>query len=230
MPFARGTLENAVLSVDDLIDDDLECLVHDLMNPISTIALAVDTLGLPVDEDRSRTALSMIRRNLAFLERLVGSLLDVTRRRPAPTVPVDLATVLEQAVESVPVEQRSRIRVDGATRPRALVDSVQIQRVITNLISNALAYTPPQSRIEVQLETRADWARISVIDRGPGLRFDDARRIFEKYERADASVSGSGLGLYLCRKIVEGYGGRIAVEAAQHGGSWFYFELPLLAV
>ena len=104
-----------------------------------------------------------------------------------------------------------------------------IERVLCNLLENAAKYTPPGSRIVVAAELRGQWARVTVFDNGPGLPHGREEAIFEKFTRGEreSAKPGVGLGLAICRAIVEAHGGSIAATASPEGGAAFAFELPL---
>ncbi|HYP52691.1 MAG TPA: ATP-binding protein [Pyrinomonadaceae bacterium] len=110
-------------------------------------------------------------------------------------------------------------------------DRVKLRRVLVNLISNALKFTPKGGRVEInaeQLHARA--ARVSVADTGVGIAKDDIERLFDKYEqarsRATRSEKGTGLGLYITRQLVELHGGKISAESEPGKGSVFSFTIP----
>jgi two-component system sensor histidine kinase BaeS len=115
----------------------------------------------------------------------------------------------------------ARIAVDAADRITIDVDRLRIERVIANLLSNALAYSPETAQVIVGLQVGARIARISVRDAGPGVRADRLARVFE----ANESDAGSGFGLAVSKHIVEAHGGRIGVDSSP-SGSEFYVELP----
>ena len=149
-----------------------------------------------------------LRREWHSVEEIVGSAVRATARVLAPrTVATDLAADL----------------------PLVECDAVLVERVLVNLLENAAKYTPPSSR--VRIAARADGAvmRITVADDGPGIRVGQEQAIFEKFARGarESAVTGVGLGLAICKAIVEAHGGTIAVEGAPEGGAAFVFTLPL---
>jgi signal transduction histidine kinase len=216
--------------------NDVVEIVHDLKNPLATIALEMcllaDKLGDAAPGDM-RSAVTRVQHNVAYLDRLVQDILDSCaldagsfqlHRRPT-----ELRALLEQVIErSVPSRDRARVYLDAEHRVTLDIDELRIERVIANLLQNALKYSPRSSGVVIRLElgTRA---RISVIDAGPGMTKDEMGRVFAKYWRtADAVIhEGNGLGLYVARRIVEAHGGTIAVESVRNQGSKFFFELPL---
>jgi len=115
--------------------------------------------------------------------------------------------------------------------PFVPIDSVLIEQVFINLLENAIKYTPAHSPIDLSASADSTMVTIEVADRGPGLPTGDEQRIFEKFYRASAPASrngsGVGLGLTICRGIVEAHGGRIWAENRSGGGAVFRFTLPI---
>jgi signal transduction histidine kinase len=111
----------------------------------------------------------------------------------------------------------------------ALADKVR--QVLTNLIDNAVKYSPDGGRAEIKLERRDRHVRVSIRDEGLGIPPSEQARIFEKFYRLDPDltrgVGGTGLGLYICRELVRHMDGRVWVVSAEGDGSTFFFELPL---
>ena len=114
--------------------------------------------------------------------------------------------------------------------PPLELDYLMIDQVLTNLIENALRYTPAGSPIEIVAETLEAEVRLSVADRGPGIPVNDLERIFDKFYRVRGRVramSGTGIGLSVCRGLMEAHGGRIWAENRQGGGTSICLALPL---
>jgi signal transduction histidine kinase len=111
-----------------------------------------------------------------------------------------------------------------------MLDELRIERVVANLLDNALKYTPVDAPISVSARREGDAATISVADSGPGLTAAEIANLFEPYRRGGAARgrSGTGLGLYVSKQIVEAHGGRIGVESVTGVGARFFFALPLL--
>lgn len=220
-----------------LRDEDVVAIEHDLRGPLAVVALEVamleDKLPIPARPE-ARRSLTRIARNLAFLDRMLHDLLDLAAIDAAKLTiqwePVELSGLVADVIERV-VSSRDAPRVVVDT-PGVLVvrgDGPRLERVICNLVQNALKYTPRASRIEVRVEQRDDYARVSVIDSGPGLPPDVARRVFERFTRSPSTShhEGAGLGLFVSRKIIEAHGGRIGVDSVFGKGARFFFELPL---
>ena len=145
--------------------------------------------------------------------------------------PIDLAEVARQAAGILGVRARERgIMVEvpppEATTP-AFAEFRRVLQVLLNLLGNAIRYSPLDSRISIAVEREGDRSRATVADEGPGLSADDAARVFEKFERLGRSGDGgSGLGLYISRRLARAMGGDLHVESAPGEGARFTLELP----
>jgi two-component system sensor histidine kinase KdpD len=112
--------------------------------------------------------------------------------------------------------------------PLLHIDAVLIERVLCNLLENAVKYTPPGSAIEIGATSSTEFVQVTVDDHGPGLPNGREEAIFQMFERGrkESATSGVGLGLAICRAIVEAHGGTIRGETKAEGGARFAFELP----
>ena len=217
-------------------DDNLVELVHDFKSPLATISLEMSLLQETVAQNATpavRASIARIARNVAYIDRLVRDLLDSSsidagelslQRRPT-----ELCNLLRLVIDrSVASRDRARIYLDVREHVVVNLDAPRIERVVANMLSNALKYGPTTGGIIIRLEQLAGSVRISVIDGGPGVADSARRLIFERFMRTpDARThEGSGLGLYVSRKIVEAHGGTIGADHVAHVGSRFFFELP----
>jgi signal transduction histidine kinase len=214
-----------------LPDDDVAALAHDLKNPLTIIMLETSQIEQrlePVPAPVQR-GLERIAQNAAYIDRLVSDLLDMASHDAGKLElrvdTFDLASVLRDAVgRAVPTAERHRVRLVIRTVCQVDGDEMRIERVVSNLVANALKYSGGE--ILVQLDTRGAYASVSVIDSGPGLTSDEARTIFDRFRRGMTTSSGHGLGLYASRRIIEAHRGRIGVASQPGRGSRFFFELP----
>lgn len=208
-------------------------IVHDFKNPLATIALEMCILEDKLIHTDLRGAITRVTQNVAYLDRMVQDLLDADsieshgleiHRRPT-----ELRSLIEHAIErATATRDRARVFFE-APRPVSLaLDDLRIERVVTNLLHNALKYSPSSTGVVIKLDVESDLVRVSVIDAGPGIRPEERRLVFEKYGRAASAHGheGNGLGLYVSKRIVEAHGGRIGVEGVQPVGARFFFELP----
>jgi PAS domain S-box-containing protein len=213
---------------------------HELRTPLTPLKGFLMSLanGLIDDSpDVRHEYYEIMLRQASRLEQLINDLLDVSRI-DAGTVGleerlVDLSTLLlEQVGEFTSPEQVQRVHFAGPDEPvTAMVDPLRVGQVFTNLLSNALKYSPPDSPVDVTVQATSQDAVVSVRDRGPGLAGEDQLRVFEPFHRVDNSLTrttgGTGLGLYIARRMVEAMGGRVWVESQLGDGACFSFSLPL---
>jgi signal transduction histidine kinase len=234
---AKGTVEMDKLAPAEVDGNPSELveIVHDLKNPLSTIALELclldEKLADPTPADM-RAGLARVQHNVAYLDRLVQDILDScalhTNRFELQRRPVEVVGLVEQVLErAVPTRDRWRVYLDASVRVLATIDELRIERVVANLLHNALKYSPPGTGIVVRIEVEPR-IRVSVIDAGAGLSAADAAHVFDKYWRAPTTKAreGSGLGLYVARRIIEEHGGTMGVHSIPAVGSRFFFELP----
>lgn len=228
-------VENAHLrDVDRRRVDSLTALAHELRTPLSALAASLDLLGSDFGGPEERKELLTIARlNTERLARLMGRLRDAEWLEAAAfargRAPIDLGVAVAQAVESVRGLARERgisVKVSGPPAMDPVPgDEEQVQSVVINLLENALKYSRAGDAVSVEISDRGQDALVMVTDEGPGIAPGDLPHIFEQFYRGGAQGQGSGLGLYICRLIVEDHGGRIWVEP-QPRGTRFCFTLP----
>ncbi len=218
----------------------LSSVSHDLRTPLSVIAGASGSLleSLPdtADAPVRRELLETIVDEANRLTRLVDNLLSVTRLESGAVTVQKEWHVVEDIVGSA-IRQVGRRATDHrlsveipADMPMVRVDAVLIEQVMANLLDNAARYSPAGSVIAIGAGRLDDRVVIEVADRGAGLAPGEQERIFEKFYRGEAARSGprgAGLGLSICRAIVEAHGGRIWADNRPEGGARFCFSLPL---
>jgi signal transduction histidine kinase len=185
--------------------------------------------------------------DLERLVRLVGDLLDVSRLHTGtgqlalhPTR-VDLRTIVRMAVDEqrhLAPTRRMRLHLPARQAFPVWVDADRIHQVVTNFLTNALKYAPSDRPVDVrvQVQVRNRWARVSVRDQGPGLPDEEQERIWEPFHQAagipvvggtlHAAAQSLGLGLYMCRSIIEQQQGRVGVHSTPGQGATFWFALP----
>lgn len=171
------------------------------------------------------------------MEHLIQSLLDAASIEAGSfaVAPVRCSTeeVLDPAVEMIePVAQRKSVKVERlgmGVGSYIVCDRERLIQVLTNLLGNAVKFTPEGGRIEVRVDSVDDCARFEVRDTGPGVPAAQLERVFERHWRARPGGRGAGLGLYIARGILSAHGGRIWAESNPGGGAVFCFEVPLAA-
>jgi two-component system, OmpR family, sensor histidine kinase KdpD len=233
----RAALEVEALEAETLRRTDalktalLRAVSHDLRSPLTAILASADALGSavlqlePADYD---ALVAGIRDEAMRLDRLVAKLLDFSRLEAgAVEMHPQLWSVDElvgQAIEAVPDAERVIVELDPEAPP-VRVDAAQLERVLANLVENALKFSPPETPVVVRVERGATELRIHVVDRGPGVSAADRETIFQPFRRG--SGVGSGLGLAIARGFAEANGGRLWTQEDPAGG---HFVLALATV
>jgi signal transduction histidine kinase len=221
-------------------DEDVTSLAHDLKNPLTIIMLEStqieQRLGLKITPAVQR-GLERITQNAAYIDRLISDMLDMAQADAGQLElrleRIDLSRLLRDAVgRAVPTQDRNRVRLEVRDILFVLGDEMRLERVVTNLVHNALKYGGDFGPVTVRLDARGAYACVSVIDTGPGLTAEESRIIFERYRRAKrthTSQQGYGLGLYTSRRIIQAHKGRIGIASQPGRGARFFFELPAIA-
>jgi two-component system phosphate regulon sensor histidine kinase PhoR len=211
---------------------------HELRTPLASIRLLVDTLqsGALADQKLTSEMLSKISVEVDALAQLARELLDLSLiesgQMPLKLEPTDLRDLaLEQGERFAPQAKQKRLAlvIDIAPGTRALADGEMIGRVLSNLLHNAIKFTPAEGRITVSAQSDGENVVVSVADTGPGIPLESLSRIFERFYKVDRArgQSGTGLGLAIARHITEGHGGRIWAESSLGHGATFRFTLPV---
>jgi signal transduction histidine kinase len=229
----------AVRSVAAVPKDDIAALVHDLKNPLTIIMLEAtqieQRLALRLTPAVQR-GLERIHQNAGYIDRLISDMLDMASsdagRLELRLDRIDLSRLLKDAVgRSVPTQDRDHVKLEIRDVLFVSGDETRLERVVSNLVHNALKYGGEFGPVTVRLDARGNYACVSVIDSGPGLTAEEARVVFERYrrtERASSQAEGYGLGLYTSRRIIEAHKGRIGIVSQPNRGSRFFFELPAI--
>ncbi len=213
----------------------LRAVSHDLRTPlmaISTSAGALARSDLAIDDADRADLLATILSASDRLDHLVGNLLDLSRLQAGAAEPeqelIDLDELVAAALEELGADA-ARVEVSLPDEmPAVSVDPHQIQRVLVNLVENALKYSPAGEPVRVQVAATASEASVRVIDHGPGVPSDERERIFEPFHRGSRrdTAPGAGLGLAIARGFAEANGGRLSVESRSDQGATFVLTLP----
>jgi signal transduction histidine kinase len=235
--WVHGAL-NRLREFDRLKDEFIAIVSHELRTPLTSVYGAAMTLEQhTLDEGRQRALLEIISTEAARLSRLLDDILwvsrlDSGRARPYITH-VEPLPLTEDVVDATRTHLPTGLSLDllhDVTPPEVAADPDKLRQVLVNLIENAIKYSH-EGRIEVRLDRVDGRVRFSVTDEGPGIPLTQQERIFEKFYRLDPNmtqgVGGTGLGLYICRELIETMEGEIWVESVPGSGSTFSFELPV---
>ncbi|MHB8383498.1 MAG: sensor histidine kinase [Candidatus Binataceae bacterium] len=239
-----GTLFGNIVAFHDLTylrDKDrarsnlVASLSHELKTPLTSLSLAVELLQRTVTDPKQRETIETIGEDLARIRDLSDSLLNVARDETASiavlNVSFDLAKLVTSVVKKFALQAAQRrviLRVHVGAELESYGDPVKLSWVLSNLLANALRYTPDGGAIEVSATRVGQLLRLSVSDTGPGIPLEIREVIFERHTPwpADGFERGSaGLGLEIAKEIVEAHGGRIFLEISGEGTT-FTVDLP----
>jgi signal transduction histidine kinase/GAF domain-containing protein len=244
--FAEGTVYafrdlTADRALEELRSDFVSTVSHELRTPLAAIygaALTLQREDLSLQETQQANLLAVISTESDRLARTVNDILWASRL-DAQRVQLDVGvhdprelarTVVEAAQVHVPRNVELRFSCEDDLPP-ILGDPDKVRQVLTNLVDNAVKYSPDGGTVELSLGRRDHAVRFSVSDQGLGIPPSDQRRIFDKFYRVDPNltrgVGGTGLGLYISRELVRRMNGTIWVESRESEGSRFSFELPV---
>jgi signal transduction histidine kinase/CHASE3 domain sensor protein len=221
-------------------DDFLSIASHELKTPVTTLQLQIQSLLRRAEVDPSHAAQASVERLAAAdrqvirLTKLINELLDISRITgkglELELEPVDLAAVVRDVVARNDEElkrARCQIRLELEPSPSGTWDRMRVEQIVTNFLSNAIKYGAGRP-IDIRVDGDENAARLTVRDRGIGIRPEHQARIFQRFERAvsKSDYGGFGLGLWIVRQIVDAHGGEIHVTSAPGQGSAFTVELP----
>jgi signal transduction histidine kinase len=225
----------------DRLHDERETLMrsvsHDLRTPLHVIVGHAALLRRHVESPELQHRTEAILASADRMTRLIGDLVDAARlaeghldlRLEAMDLPAFLAGWRERVAGALPVE-RVRLEVPADVPvPMVRADPARLDQILTNLVSNALKYSLPDSAVHVALAAGPSSLRLAVSDVGPGIPPEEVSRLFERYYRAkgSAGAEGLGLGLFITRKLVEAHGWRVEVHSEVGKGSVFTVVVPL---
>jgi PAS domain S-box-containing protein len=220
-------------------DDVLGIVAHDVRSPLNSIGLAVKALERQFadsDETAGQKWMQLISRGVQRANRLIQDILDVTRLEAgalsiashavsADRIARDALALLEMRASAASIDLRLAL---DSELSEIWADEHRLLQVFENLIGNAIKFTPAGGRVTIGAQSRAGEVLFSVADTGTGIPAESLPRVFDRFWQAKrAERSGAGLGLPICKGLVEAHGGRIWVESMPGHGSTFYFTIPI---
>lgn len=230
---------NELQKLDQLRSEFVSLVSHQFRAPLTNMNGAVQRIrdGCQVVNPGCRHMLSIIDQQNARLNRLVQDFLDTARIEAGELTiqsePISLFPLVQQVVDQIRARSLKRTihLLDKPGLPLVYADRDRVAEVITNLLDNTDKYSRPEGDIFIEVSANQSNVILSIKDTGPGVPQEDLEHIFDKFTRADSSDSqtayGYGLGLYVCRKLIEAQGGRIWAENHPDGGMLFSFSLPV---
>jgi PAS domain S-box-containing protein len=236
----QKSVETKLTELNEMKTEFVGVVAHDLMTPLTvSMGYAEFLRGQwdTIDDEKRRRFVEKIEGSLDRLRALVSGVSAITNIEAGSSVvdivPFDIVELVRSAVDELAsVESKISFEVRAVEGlPSALGDRESVWRVLTNLLSNAVKYTPSAELVTITVERIEEFLKVSVTDRGPGIALSDQPKLFQKFSRLAADHGGprppgSGLGLYICKSLVEACGGSIWVESARGCGSTFSFTVP----
>jgi signal transduction histidine kinase len=234
-------------SLEKMREDLTRTMVHDLRNPLTAIIGAIDMMEINGDNllPEQRRMMAIARKRTLGMIRLIKDILDVSklesRQIPLKRGEVSLANLIDETLQAqLPLATEKNLRLDSdisAALPPVWIDSRLIERVLQNLVGNAIKFTPTGGSVRVTAKAVPNVANpetghssqlyLTVSDSGPGISPELKSRLFQKFVTGHQTESGSGLGLAFCKLAVEAHGGQIWVESEPGQGSTFNITLPV---
>jgi len=239
MERARKELEHAyeeLKVLDQMKDEFLEMTSHELKTPLTSMSSFVQLLldgKLGELKEQQKTGLEIIFEDVRRLEDSVNKIMDISRLDSGIATPnlknLKLQDVIQSVVERAkPLAESKNVKITEKINklPAVKGDKMLLEKVVRNLVDNAIKFT---DKGEVLIETSSgkDYVVVCVRDTGIGIGQGDIPRLFTKFFQVDHSTPGPGLGLCICKTIVEAHGGKIWAESKLGGGSAFIFTLPV---
>lgn len=233
-------LNDELVKADRMKSDFIQLASHELRSPVNAVNVAVQTLDRSASDklsDDEKTLVQVARNGSGRLVDLVDNLLDMTRieagdyvLRPTTVDAAELAAKTVQLLEPLADLKNIGLTSKLPDRPvEAVIDPQALLRVLENLLSNAIKFTD-YGGVVLEMKVIADKLRFSLQDTGPGIPDSFKDEVFEKFSKLERSVDmrkqGAGMGLALCKSLVESQGGRIWFDSTEGRGTTFYFEVP----
>jgi signal transduction histidine kinase len=228
-------------TLEELQKGFVSAVSHELRTPLTCIRTSVDLLGameegLPADQIE---LIHTIGHHAGRLEAFVADLLEITKLEAGQITlsrqPTDVRSLVSRVVDTLrPLSDRKGQTVHlflPETASQVEIDRWRIEQALTNILSNAIKFTPKQGEVSVRVSENEDSVEVSIADNGPGISEEDQAQVFDKFfVVADGrGLSGLGLGLYIARQMIDLHNGRIWVESKAGQGSVFGFEVPKTA-
>jgi signal transduction histidine kinase len=230
---ALETAQRALATRDELMG----IIAHDLRNPLNAIKLKAVLLRKAAGSEKSREQAESIEHITLRMEHLIKSMLDVATleagRLSVTPAPCGVEGLLREAVElfgSLSAAKQIELRLRGVSEPGLTVqaDRERMLQVFSNLLGNAIKFTPQGGQVVLSVERQGEVARFAVSDSGPGIASEHLPHVFDRFWKHEAAgKKGTGLGLFISKGIIDEHGGRLWAESAPGQGATFYFTLPL---
>jgi PAS domain S-box-containing protein len=220
-----------------LKNEFLASVSHELRTPLHTILGFTDLLSEELEGTLNETQREFVRhihRDSEHLLGLINDVLDLTRIESGGlrlhTESLPLREAIVEAVGGIKPHADAKsvdVQVENPGELRVIADPVRLRQILYNLLSNAIKFTAAGGRVTIAAEPNGTAVRITVADTGIGMSQEEQAQIFDRFYQVSNKTGGAGLGLAICKQLVEMQGGSISVESELGGGSQFHFELPM---
>lgn len=217
-------------------DEVIAIVSHDLRNPLNIVSMAAELLADPdLPEESRRDTVERLDRAVRRMGQLIRDLLDVTRldsgAMPLERQRLEPATPMREAVQLMePLAENKQIQLQSTAEeglPELEADQARLVQIFSNLLGNAIKFTPAGGRIDVRAEPAEGGVRYSVRDTGPGIAREHQPHLFDRFYQAQRTGrQGAGLGLAIAKGLVEAHGGSIGFESELGSGTIFFFTIP----
>ncbi len=215
----------------------ISLLAHELRTPLTSIR---ESLSLLLDEipgrinEEQREFLSLAKEDIERLSRLIKDVSDLARMEEGELAcqpnELDIGKMIDDCIRGMKaLAEKKGLALEGRVPenlPRAYADKDRLKQVLTNLIDNAIKFSPQDGKISLEVVNSEENLQISVADQGKGIPEEERKKIFDKFYQVKRKGEGIGLGLSIVKGVVEAQGGRIWVESQPGKGSKFIFTLP----
>jgi len=219
-------------------DDTMSVVSHDLRNPVNAVKMLAGAVLQPSQRDtlpgEVADQVRVIQSAAQQMDTLIQDLLDMSRaeagRFAVDARPVAACDLLRDALRTLgPLAEDKGVVIEtewDEALPDVQVDPERIAQVVSNIVGNAIKFTPTGGNIRVSAAARPDVIEVAVADTGPGVAASHLPHVFDRYWQSSRRNRGAGLGLPIAKAIIEAHGGRIWVESAEGKGATFFFTLP----
>ncbi|MFL5785792.1 MAG: ATP-binding protein [Bacteriovoracaceae bacterium] len=228
---ARETLKNSIKTRDEF----LSIVSHELRTPLTSMKIQTQLFHKTIQDEKLKPMMAIMERGVTRLARLVDDMLDMSRIQMGKLKfnkeVIELLPYLTDILERYDLDLKHagiELTTNLQSGMVALIDPFRVEQVITNLVTNAIRYAS-RAPLDVSLKSKDGFAVITFQDHGPGIKKEDSERVFGRFERlvSPNEISGMGLGLFICKEIIEGHGGKITIEDNGIKGACFVIKLPL---
>ncbi len=218
-------------------DNFINQLGHDLKNPLGPLLNLLPLIEKKIDDDETQEILQIVQRNAQYINNLVHKTLELARLN-SPKVTfnftrINLFSIINDVIKSNQYQfQENHVYANNRVHRDVFVDAdmLRVEELLNNLLNNAVKYSPEGGTIQIRAQRLGEWIQLSIKDEGQGMTKDQLHFVFDEFYKADESrhnFESNGLGMSICKRIVEKHGGEIWVESKGLGtGTTFYFTLP----